>query len=516
MIYSVLTKPMIPVIPEQGSLPVEVSIRDAVLKAHEYYDIGGDTPMERYACVRFLAAFVMDMLEMKTLEERKSVFQAGRFDKDVFERYVMECAQEGASFDLFDDKAPFMQSVFSNKKSQLKAAAALDLCFPSGNAPTFHQSSASVLGYAIEDEKVMTPAKAFREMLVKYTYGAYSTEGSAGINGMPMFVYVIGKNLFETVMHHTLSEEEAAPREYGAGTVPWRENGIRVEESDQVEDKATLLQALTWMPRRVQLVLSDDGKVHKVYLAKGLKYSGPFWRDTNTYAYYSKTKKDYMNVVMRTVPDPWMYLNGVVYNGDLIAPDCVARINDLCTPEQSKRLKIRMSSISKNAKSYILYSMYETELDLPESFLRNPEYVEEYKQDVTLLSKTENSIQYAIRNCLPDGLVQQCTALFNRLAKEIIITVPAEDISREAEIEEHREVFCEEVKSAVNEVIRYIRTYMGKSSAELLNLCKAEDNIRKYLWVNIKERKEGKMSNDDGENGENGEDGEDDKESEME
>ena len=51
MRYSVLTQPVIPVLLPDGS-EKEVGIREALLRAHEWHDIRGDSPLERYALLR--------------------------------------------------------------------------------------------------------------------------------------------------------------------------------------------------------------------------------------------------------------------------------------------------------------------------------------------------------------------------------------------------------------------------------------------------------------------------------
>lgn len=92
-----------------------VGIREAFLKAHEIKDIQGDTPLERYALLRLLIAMAMDMLALKTSDDRYDLLQQGAFDAQTFEDYVRECEKDGPRFDLFDEEHPFLQSKYDEE-----------------------------------------------------------------------------------------------------------------------------------------------------------------------------------------------------------------------------------------------------------------------------------------------------------------------------------------------------------------------------------------------------------------
>ena len=61
MAYSVLYDPCIPVQMLDGSIQV-LGMRDTFLQAHNIRDIQGETPLERYAVMRLLIAFTMDLM----------------------------------------------------------------------------------------------------------------------------------------------------------------------------------------------------------------------------------------------------------------------------------------------------------------------------------------------------------------------------------------------------------------------------------------------------------------------
>ncbi len=492
MIYDVLTKPMVAVIPKSGMLPVEVGIREVIENAHEYYDIAGDNPMERYAQVRFLAAFAMDMLNMKTAKDRGEALSAGQFDKSRLEEYIKTCRSEGTTFDLFDPCRPFMQTVFdeSEQEKRLKPVSNLDLTFPSGNAHVFYQSSrypsAGVLNYAVEEEEEMTPPKAFRSILVRQLFCAHSTEGPGGIHGsfMPMFMYPVGKNLYETILLNTLSEEESAPGNFGVGTVPWRKDGLHAQNMEVGE--ATFLQKFTWTPRRIQLILSNDGLVHKIYFGKAFKWVGEKWMDP-AMAHFKVVDKKTGEITLSTMTlkrtrNHWLFMNDVMTNDTIYEqPKSISCNKDFLTDD----VLIRLDGLEKDPKNYVLFVMKEEELDLPAALANNEKHFADYKKDVNMMNRIASGIKYYAKD-----RYAQCVRKINAKAKYILTEVVSEDILKDATAEEHRDNVCKAAKEAVEEVIESMWMLAGAKSTDMLAMNETERNIRFVLRKAIKERKE--------------------------
>jgi len=503
LIYDALTMPLVAVIPKSGSAPVEVSLKEVFENAHEYYDIAGDTPMERYAQIRFLAAFAMDMLNIKTAKARGEAIAAGRFNKKQLEDYIKTCVSEGASFDLFDPCSPFMQTVFEEKErnKRLKPVSCLDLTFPSGNAHVFYQATrfpdAGVLKYAVQEQETMTPPKAFRSVLVRQLYCPYSTEGPGGIHGnfAPMFLYMVGKNLYETILLNTMSEEEVAPREYGIGTVPWRKNGLRAEDREM--GKATFLQAFTWIPRRIQLILSDDGLIRQIYFGRGFKWTGKgTWKDPAIAHFRMIDKKTgeitLSPMTLKRERDHWLFLNDVMTIDTVYEqPDGISCNKDFINDD----IRIRMDGLEKNPQKYILFVMKEEELDLPAAIVHDEQRLADYKKDVRMMDRIASGVRYYVKDKYP-----QCVREINRNAKYILTEIETEDILKEASSESHTETICAAAKDAMDDVIRILWMQTGSSSADMLAASETEKNIRFVLWKAIKERKgEEDVGGEDGE-----------------
>ena len=106
MVYSVLSEPVIPVLWLDGRIDA-IGIRETFLRAHEIRDIQGDTPLERYALLRLLIAFAMDMLHPKNSFDRRDLLDLERFNPTDFDKYIALCEKDGPRFDLFDAEHPF-------------------------------------------------------------------------------------------------------------------------------------------------------------------------------------------------------------------------------------------------------------------------------------------------------------------------------------------------------------------------------------------------------------------------
>ena len=509
MSYSVLIEPLIAVVPKDGQLPVEVSLRDAIVHAHEYADIAGDSPMEQFAVVRFLSAFVMDMLAMKTPEDRRKIFKAGKISEKDFDDYIALCRREGASFDLYDSAAPFMQTPFSpeEQKKKMKAAATIDLYLPSGNNHVFFTFIPVMKGYAVENDAALTPPKAFRCLCVRQTFCAYSMEGPGGIAVMPLFLYTAGSNLFETVLMQTLSEEEATKEtglEYGIGTVPWRKGALEVTSKARI-DTPTFLQALTWQPRMIQLFPGKDGMIRRICLASGMDGKGIPWKDINTFSMRLVNRKT-GEVTLRTImprydQDAWLNLLGMAYDDDNLYEKsaCVRNLPALFGGKAEGQITLRMCGIQKHSTNYKLLAVLDEETPLPETVYEDKAVIRGIWRDVRLLTKTAYDIRGAVRKLFDeknDTRCYQCSMKFCQAARELLMTLTAEDLLANIPPQEHADRFCEAVKEIIPEVIRYMRGFAGTGSRALLAVSEAEKNIRFALWRNIKERKE---ENEDGE-----------------
>ena len=93
------------------------------------------SPLETCAVYRLMIAFAMDALHLRDRDERTALLKRGAFDMRPFREYIERCESEGASFDLFDARRPFMQSAYDAQvdgEESIKPATNLVLKYRKG------------------------------------------------------------------------------------------------------------------------------------------------------------------------------------------------------------------------------------------------------------------------------------------------------------------------------------------------------------------------------------------------
>lgn len=244
--YNVLTEPWIPTVDKQGGLR-ELGIADVLASAHELEAIVDSSPLIQFGLYRLLIAFVMDAYSINETEDLEDLLKKGRFEQRALDAYFLEkCAD---AFDLFSPKRPFLQAGAADELKR-DSVSRLFQHLPAGGGLThFHHLD--------QRTQAFSPAVCARGLC---TIAPFMTAGGAGyspsINGIPpWYVLVLGENLFETIALNcaTLSMTWLNGNESPA----WRS---RTEVLPKMPvSKVSLLQGLTWRPRRVRLFPGEGG-----------------------------------------------------------------------------------------------------------------------------------------------------------------------------------------------------------------------------------------------------------------
>lgn len=275
--FDLRRKKWIPVIRNDGT-PDELRLEEALATAHQWRAISDPLPTVEFGLYRLLVAFVLDIFAPQNGGEWANLWDDKQFDgRQIAEYFDLH---EGA-FDLFGAK-PFLQSA-GMEAEKSKPFAGLLHSMPSGTANNhFHHRH--------EEDFGVSPACAARFLA---TIAPFMTAGGAGlspsINGSPpLYVLPLGENGFETLLLNTpvyadllLAQGEVGPS--------WRQteaiSAARATES-------SLLQSLTWRPRKIQLVPDPSGGVCSLSgekcetLVRAMKFSpgwgaGFEWTDPN-------------------------------------------------------------------------------------------------------------------------------------------------------------------------------------------------------------------------------------------
>lgn len=278
------------------------SLRGAFLQAHELSAVEHPVPIVEAGVWRLLVAIALDIFRPTTTDDLADMLAEGKFDQDAVEKYF---DRNLADFELFSAKRPFLQDATAGGEE--KSIAALLPSRPSGTNAVHWQ-------HGREEGFAVTPAEA---ALLLTTIAPFMTAGGAGlapsINGAPpWYVMILGRTLFESIVLNLWVQAEHP--DLKRGDPAWRRKGPL--ETTERRVSTTLLEGLTWMPRRIKLIPGPGGRsalsgeqrpvlVHRMYFTAGQScaFEWPAWVDPNVA--YSISKERVTPVRPQEDKEPW-------------------------------------------------------------------------------------------------------------------------------------------------------------------------------------------------------------------
>lgn len=285
--FDLLREPWIPVVTRSGDRQ-ELSLTEVLSQAPRLAEIRDENPLVEFGLYRLLTALVTDLYRLQAEHNLTDLLDRGAFDPARLADYF---GTHGGRFDLFHPQHPFLQDA-SLADAERKPVALLHPGIPSGtNANHFHHRE--------EDDFAIGPAVAARLLT---TVAPFMTMGGAGlspsINGAPPWYALLQRpTLFETLCLNACTLQ--GPHVAELGVPAWR----RPEPMQGKRQSATLLEALTWQPRRILLDPDESGGrcsitgresplvVRTMRFTAGATVDFPWWDDPNV-AY--KAGKDTM------------------------------------------------------------------------------------------------------------------------------------------------------------------------------------------------------------------------------
>ncbi len=270
--FNVLDDPWIPVITAEAAEEL-LGIRQVLFRAHELREISSTSPLEEYSMYRFLGLFLMDALRPERESDIEDLLDGESFDREVIEDYITLCRSEGVSFDLFDEKRPFLQSPRDDTlDGEPKAISVLDCTRPSGNNHTHFL-------HASAEEERQSPDRSLRLLLAAYLFSTVGAQGyPSGVYGAPpYFGIVTGRNLYETLIN-VLLPVESIGIPFDSPPVLWRRTEPVFPKREV--GATSWLQGMLFPCRRISLLPDEDGYVSGVYLSQGENFvNKESWRD---------------------------------------------------------------------------------------------------------------------------------------------------------------------------------------------------------------------------------------------
>lgn len=496
MAYSVLTEAVIPVLLPDGKEKC-IGIKELFLEAHHLRDISGGNPLERYALLRLLIAFAMDMLHPENGYGRMDLLQAGKFDADMLDAYIRDCEKDGPRFDLFDPEYPFLQSRYDEvlDEKARKPAAAILHALPSGNNHIF-------IDHRLANSHRISIPEAFRALCASYVFCVSGTAGPSSVNNTPpLYAVMIGGNLFETIVLNMVSKAEAAPLLYGEGDTPWRAQRIIVPK-EQVA-AVSLIEGLTWMPRRITLInVQDSDVIENVYCQAGLDFRGnDLWNDPHVPKF--RKKDDSFGTVKPDLGrEVWRDVGSLLYDHDSrqirqpLAIRCLKNVYD--DDELPDWVIIRTAGLITNQAAYTGWS--ESELSIPSLFLYDDDKASVFREDIQLIESLQSMIYSNVQRYSDKPrsgsvgeeheIASQCRQYFLKAAHDYLFGKDLLEIKDSIPEIEHSKSFCEAVWKMIQDTLTRVLHATGNDTDAIMRQMEAE----KWIWINyhkiMKEREE--------------------------
>ncbi len=251
----------------------EVSLAEALQCAHELTEIDQSNPLVCAAMHSLLQAIVMDLVDLPDRASWTAMWRTGRLPADAVSAYF---AEHGARFDLFDERAPFMQ--VGGLEPLSGGPKPVSLLVPEvatgNNVPLFSSTTEA-------DPDPLTPAEAARRLLACQGFdtaaiktgakgdpkasGGKTTGNPVGPLGNLGVVILQGGNLFETLLlNYPIMARMRGDRP------TWRQDPLTAQWSIRMPEGPRDL--LTWQSRRIRLFPEEgqDGlRVTGVIVAAG-------------------------------------------------------------------------------------------------------------------------------------------------------------------------------------------------------------------------------------------------------
>ena len=277
--YNLLWAPWISAV-DKGGKVIKTGIMGLMKDARQLKEVSDPSPPVQFGIYRLLIAFTLDALAPKNVNELgKLLSKKDGFDMSLLNAYASKWESR---FDLFDPAHPFYQAAADPALDKtIEPVSRLMQHLPAGsNTTLFHHGSWDNNAYSFE--------QCARGLV---TIPPFMTMGGAGkspsINGAPpMYALVKGDNLFETILLNVCTSSKIVQLT-GDDPPAWRSDRAVTKEK---VSRFSLLQGLTWQPRRVRLIPSEGGictytgerkeaLVREIYFDPGFQASGE-WADS--------------------------------------------------------------------------------------------------------------------------------------------------------------------------------------------------------------------------------------------
>ncbi|MBC7235520.1 MAG: type I-E CRISPR-associated protein Cse1/CasA, partial [Chloroflexi bacterium] len=163
--FNLVDEKWIPCVAFDGSVE-ELSLRDALVQAHLYRELGGESPLVTVALYRLLLAVLHRVFGPKDRDAWRELWLSKRWDSAALDAYLTRWQHR---FDLFDEQRPFFQADHPTILPNPIGNLLHELC----KNDTFYD-------HRTLDGVELNPAEATRHLLTAQAFGRWMTKGPYG------------------------------------------------------------------------------------------------------------------------------------------------------------------------------------------------------------------------------------------------------------------------------------------------------------------------------------------------
>lgn len=264
--FNILQEKWIPLIKANGEFEKR-SLKDTIVNAHMFQELAEYDSILECSLYRFLFTFVSDMVftehghdeELEDIIEE--LLEGGTFPPEMLEHYLEKCEAEGVSFDIFDECRPFMQNGdYEYTDKDIVSVAKLSPRAASGTNKLFQN-------HTTESEFVFSYEESVMNLLA---YSPFNTPGGSGWGSghfgayPPVFTYVCGESLFETLLFNMIENNGSDRPDH----VPyWRMSMKGIKKGTEASTFSTY--ASMHYPWRFLKLIPAEGSVRQMYYVPG-------------------------------------------------------------------------------------------------------------------------------------------------------------------------------------------------------------------------------------------------------
>jgi len=269
--FNLVSEPWIPCAPlatPNASVPHALSLREALVTAHQQRELLDNSPLVTVALHRLLLALLHRIYRgPASVADWRAIRDARRFDASRIDAYL---ATWRARFDLFDPQRPFYQ-VPAMEGVEPGSIAKLAHELASGNNST-------LFDHTTTHTAAFTPAAAARYLCAFQLFaGGGGVSQPFNLSDAPLArdytVLVRGETLFETLLLNLVQYDDTHPFEWLASDdPPWWERDTHPTPDRNGTPPTGYLDYLTWQSRRVHLLYhQESGLVRSAQIRQNLK-----------------------------------------------------------------------------------------------------------------------------------------------------------------------------------------------------------------------------------------------------